>query len=134
MFSLFLTLRRLVQALREAWVEPEFRNMLILLLMLIASGTAFYAVAEGWSIVDSLYFSVITLATVGYGDLAPVTTAGKLFTIIYILVGIGLFVAVARDLATGLATSRSKKIAARRNANARKDDGMRPLPNERSSR
>ena len=106
----------------EAWVEPEFRNVLVLLLMLVASGTGFYAVAEGWSIVDSLYFSVITLATVGYGDLAPVTTAGKLFTIIYILVGIGLFVAVARDLATGLATSRSKKIAARK-SDTRKDDG-----------
>jgi voltage-gated potassium channel len=69
--------------------------------------------------VDSLYFSVITLATVGYGDLAPVTTAGKLFTIIYILVGIGLFVAVARHLATGLATSRSKKVAARKRERAK---------------
>ena len=122
MLSLFLTLRRLVQALREAWVEPEFRNVLVLLLMLIVSGTAFYAVAEGWSIVDSLYFSVMTLATVGSGSLAPVTTEGKLFTIIYVIVGIGLFVAVARYLAKGLATSRSKTISARKSGPDQDDE------------
>lgn len=123
MISFFLTVRRLGQAVREAWVEPEFRNVLVLLLMLIVSGTAFYAVIEGWSIVDSLYFSVMTLATVGSGNLAPVTTEGKLFTIIYVLVGIGLFIALARYLAKGLVTSRSKTILARKSG-PHQDDGM----------
>ena len=57
---------------------------------------------EGWSLVDALYFSIITLSTVGYGDLSPKTDVGKVFTTIYILVGIGLFVAVAHHIARQL--------------------------------
>ena len=39
---------------------------------------------------DSLYFSVITLTTMGYGDFSPSTRAGKIFTMFYIFVGIGI--------------------------------------------
>ncbi len=42
---------------------------------------------------DSLYFSTITLTTIGFGDFAPQTDAGKIFTIIYIGVGIGMILA-----------------------------------------
>lgn len=66
MFSMYMTLVRLIQALREAWVEPDFRNVLVLLLTLILSGPIFYTSVEGWGFIDSLYFSVVTLATVGY--------------------------------------------------------------------
>ena len=102
MISFILTVRRLARALTGAWQDPEFRNVFILLLMLALSGTMFYSSVEGWSILDSLYFSIVTLATVGYGDLSPKTSAGKIFTIVYLLVGIGLFVAVAQGLAKGL--------------------------------
>jgi hypothetical protein len=44
----------------------------------------------GWSVLDALYFSVITLTTVGYGDFSPQTPAGKKFTMIYVLIGLGL--------------------------------------------
>ncbi|MEL6638741.1 MAG: potassium channel family protein, partial [Bacteroidota bacterium] len=53
-------------------------------------GTIVYHYLEGWSWVDCLYFSVITLTTIGYGDFSPVTTGGKLFTILYILMGLGM--------------------------------------------
>lgn len=81
----------------------------MLLAALILSGTLFYSSFEGWSVVDSFYFSVVTLATVGYGDLAPKTVGGKLVTIVYIFVGIGVFVAVASHLARDLITARKRK-------------------------
>jgi voltage-gated potassium channel Kch len=56
----------------------------------LAAGTIFYSLTEGWSILDSLYFCVVTLATVGYGDLAPTTTAGRVFAIFYILFGLSM--------------------------------------------
>lgn len=40
--------------------------------------------------IDSFYFSFVTLATIGYGDLYPVTVLGKLFTVIYSILGLGL--------------------------------------------
>ncbi len=42
---------------------------------------------------------MITIATVGYGDFSPATFAGKLFTIFYVLCGLGLFVATATAIA-----------------------------------
>lgn len=92
MVSFSLTLARLLKALYNSWEDPYFRSNLLLVIVILLSGTLFYWQIEGWSIIDSLYFCVTTLATVGYGDLHPVTTFGKIFTMIYIVIGIGLFI------------------------------------------
>lgn len=42
---------------------------------------------EGWPIIDSLYFAVVTFTTIGYGDIAPQTLAGKLFTTVFAVLG-----------------------------------------------
>lgn len=66
----------------------------------LLSGTLFYRQAKGWSLLDSLNFSVITLTTVGYGDLTPLTAAAsKVFTIFYIFVGIGIILAFVNAVA-----------------------------------
>ena len=56
----------------------------------LVSGTIFFAFVENWSELDAFYFSVTTLTTVGFGDPAPTTTLGKLFTVVYIFVGLGV--------------------------------------------
>ena len=57
-------------------------------IILVTSATIVYRVGENWSWVDSLYFSVIAVTTVGFGDLAPTNDVTKLFTIFYVLSGI----------------------------------------------
>jgi voltage-gated potassium channel len=57
---------------------------------LILIGTITMKLIEEWSWVDSFYFAVVTATTVGFGDLTPETTSGKLFTTLYIVVGVGL--------------------------------------------
>jgi voltage-gated potassium channel len=57
-------------------------------------GVIAYHFLEGWSVLDSLYFCVITLATVGYGDITPATPVGRLFTVIYVINGIGILLAL----------------------------------------
>ena len=91
MIGLVVMLRRFVRAIRDAWKSDElFRVLLALVISLLLSGTVFFTLVEGWSVLDSLYFSVTTLTTVGFGDPAPATAAGKIFTIVYIFVGLGV--------------------------------------------
>lgn len=71
--------------------DEEFRALLILLCSSLACGTVFYWQIEHWSLLDLLYFCVMTVSTVGYGDLAPTTPVSKVFTIGFTLLGIGLF-------------------------------------------
>jgi hypothetical protein len=96
-----LVLVTLVRRLRRASNDPEFRTIALMTAALLAIGTAFYTNVEGWSPLDSLYFCVVTLATVGYGDLAPHTGFGKAFTVVYIMLGIGVIVAFADRLVKG---------------------------------
>ena len=92
MIAFFTTLRSLVAAVRRGLSDPQFRALAFLVVVLLASGTFFYWRFEDWTLIDSLYFSVITLTTVGYGDLAPSTTPSKVFTIVYVLIGLGILV------------------------------------------
>lgn len=92
MVSFSVTLARLLKALYNSWEDPYFRSNLLLVVVILFSGTLFYWQIEGWSVLDSLYFCITTLATVGNGELHPQTAFGKIFTMIYIVIGIGLFI------------------------------------------
>lgn len=80
----------LIDVLRDRDSRPVLAWALVTLLL----GTLVYHWIEGWSYLDSLYFSVISLATIGYGDFVPTTNFGKLFTIVYVINGIVILLAV----------------------------------------
>ncbi|MFH1256512.1 MAG: potassium channel family protein [Candidatus Diapherotrites archaeon] len=56
-------------------------------------GTVAYHYIEGWDFIQSFYFSVTTLTTVGYGDVHPTTDFSRLFTSFYILFNVALVLA-----------------------------------------
>lgn len=70
-------------------------------------GVFAYHWLEGWSYLDALYFCVISLATIGYGDLTPTTDLAKAFTIFYVINGIGILLA----LFDRIRVVRSKQLA-----------------------
>lgn len=67
-----------------------YRYLLFAALLALMVGTVFYHFVEHLTWLNAYYFSVITLATVGYGDITPHTNAGKIFTTFYVLFGIGI--------------------------------------------
>jgi voltage-gated potassium channel len=69
--------------------KRELFTTLALLLAILTVGTAGYFLIEGWSLLDGLYMTVITLATIGYGETHPLSDAGRVFTIVLIMGGIG---------------------------------------------
>jgi hypothetical protein len=92
-------LRRLGRSLRWVAREPESRRTLAAAAGTLVAGTVFYHLVEGWAWLDAAYFCVVTLATIGYGDLAPKTGAGKAFTVVFVLIGIGILADFFRALA-----------------------------------
>jgi hypothetical protein len=78
--------------------DPEGKVLLVSAFALLAVGTVVYTVLEGWRPLDSLYFCVVTLATVGFGDYTPTTDLAKLFTIGYIMTGIGILATFVSEL------------------------------------
>lgn len=96
MISFFISFYRLAKVMIHGIKnDPEFRFLLIFILLLLTSSTVFYTSTENWSIIDALYFSVMTMATIGYGDFVPTTDLSKLFTILFTFLSIGAFVAFA---------------------------------------
>ncbi len=90
LLPLFITIFGLIRAGASAFRDREFRALAFLLAILLVSGMFFYHEVEKWRWLDSLYFSVVTLTTIGYGDLTPHTDAAKIFTMIYIFLGLGV--------------------------------------------
>lgn len=90
MLPFFYAFYRLGRGVWGAFKDPEFEVLLTLTAVVLATGTIFYHDVEGWTYLDSLYFSVVTLTTVGYGDLFPHTAVSKIFTMVYLIVGIGI--------------------------------------------
>ena len=68
----------------------RFRLPAVLLAAVIVYGIAGYTVIEGWSVFDSFYMTIITISTVGYSELHPLSTAGRLFTSTLIVTGVGI--------------------------------------------
>lgn len=74
-------------------------------------GTVMYHFLESWSYMDSLYFSMTTLATVGYGDLHPTSKISKLFTVAYIIVGASMALFALTSISSSSANSRYSRKA-----------------------
>ncbi len=75
--------------------QKNFRIAGVIALSVLATGTIFFHFVEGLKWLDAFYFSTITLTTVGYGDITPHTDVGKLFTVFYVLIGIGIIATFA---------------------------------------
>ncbi|MFF2910140.1 potassium channel family protein [Paenibacillus sp. NPDC057934] len=91
MLSLLLTLKRLFSGLWRAFKRKNFQVLFLLVMMTLLSGTIFYVKQEGLSVIDAVYFCVATLSTLGHPTFVPQTDLGKIFTIVYIIAGTGLF-------------------------------------------
>jgi hypothetical protein len=114
MIGLLIVLRSIGIGLRRLASDPQGRGLITLVFGLVTGGALFYRQVEDLSWLDSFYFTIVTLTTVGYGDFSPQTTAGKLFTMAYLLIGIGVLVAFITEMATRLVAARAELQAARR--------------------
>lgn len=93
--------------------DPQVRPLFAAVLLLLSAGALFYTLVERWTVIDALYFCVVTLTTVGYGDLAPETDLGKLFTIVYVLAGVGLILLFVNTILSRAIRIRADELEAK---------------------
>lgn len=104
MFVFLYAFVRLFLGVKYGIRDPKFQAVTVVVLLTLLIGTIFYHNVEHWTFLDALYFSVVTLSTIGYGDLVPTTDLGKMFTVIYIFIGVGVFASFITLLAVNIGT------------------------------
>lgn len=88
----------IIRTIKAFLKDKEYRDLLLTSVTILIIGTFVYHEIEGWSYLDAFYFSFITLTTIGFGDFAPQTDPGKVFTIIYIIIGVGIILSFINTL------------------------------------
>lgn len=83
---------------------------LIIFIAVVLGGTIGFKIIENKSWVDAFYFIIVTMATVGYGDVTPVTAAGKIFAILLIVLGVSTFLGVFANGTEMILSRRDKQI------------------------
>ena len=95
-------------------IRPDIVALISSFLTLIIIGTLIFQYLERWSWVESVYFTVVTLTTVGYGDLSPTTDISRIAAVIFILAGISVFGSAISILGDISAKKRTKRVKERR--------------------
>jgi len=80
----------------------HFRRLLLLVGAVVAFGTFGYAILFGWPLVDALYMTMLTLTAVGFTEVHPLDTTGKLFTISLIVLGVSVVVIALSTMARAI--------------------------------
>jgi voltage-gated potassium channel len=79
-------------------IKTRLKIFLLVFLVVMVLGTVGFMAIEKTSLIDAAYFVIVTMATVGYGDIHPVTEWGKIFTVVLIVTGVGTFLGVVANV------------------------------------
>jgi len=100
-------------------IRRTITTIITIMISVLSFGTVGYLVIERWSFLDSLYMAAITLTTVGFGEIHPLTDNGRVFTVVLIFLGIGTIAfglstlgetLVSADLGPTLRKRRSRRM------------------------
>jgi len=111
-----------IRAIKDKW-GPLFQFVLGLLIMALVfiGGVCIYMFIEGWTFIDSFYMVVITLSTVGYGEIQPLSDRARILTSLIIICGVGNFAYLVSSFSRMLVDGHLQKLLWRRKVQRRID-------------
>jgi voltage-gated potassium channel len=90
--------------------NPKLQVAAAMVASLLTLATIYFHFVEGWTLFDSFYFSVVTMSTVGYGQIVPATVLGKIGVIVLIFSGVGALAVLVQIVATDAIERRTKRV------------------------
>lgn len=96
------------------FANRPFLTTLVAIVAVTGTGIAGFMLIEEYSLLDAVYMTVITLSTVGFREVVPLSTAGKVLTIFLIVFGFGLVVTIAGSWTRGLLEGELRELIERR--------------------
>lgn len=94
--------------------KPKITVLLIILTIIVVFDVSGYLIIERVKVIDALYMTIISISTVGFGEIFPLSPAGRIFTIFVIVSGLGTFLYSIRLIAEYSVEGRLRKILGRR--------------------
>ncbi len=95
-------------------IKARIIIVLTVLFIIVMGGALGFIVLEDRTFLDALYFSVVTISTVGYGDIHPETTGGKVLAMALIVIGVGTFLTVTANAVQMLLQRRQEQLRKQR--------------------
>ena len=98
--------------IRQAWYflqRENFDRVLLVIIILLLFSSITYSVVEERTLIDSFWWTIVTVTTVGYGDIAPTTVPGRLVALINMIVGVGVLAILSASLASILVSKKIKE-------------------------
>jgi len=92
--------KRIQKGLKTVLSSHGFIYVAAITILLIFVGGLFFSILEDSSFGDGLYWAIVTVSTVGYGDISPESTSGKMLAVILIIVGLVFFAGLTANLAS----------------------------------
>eukprot|EP00931_Biecheleriopsis_adriatica_P056881 TRINITY_DN33737_c0_g1_i1.p2 TRINITY_DN33737_c0_g1~~TRINITY_DN33737_c0_g1_i1.p2 ORF type:complete len:194 (-),score=37.66 TRINITY_DN33737_c0_g1_i1:9-590(-) len=103
--------RQLKTAVLQRWLDAGVPlGVLFLFAGLHIVGMVTFASVENWGWIDSLYFTTVTLSTVGYGDIVPETAMGRKITALFALMGVPFFATLVSDMSNVFSGSLVRRL------------------------
>lgn len=96
------------------YVPRKLLLPLLIFLVLLLSGILGYMLLEGWGVLDSLYMTIITLSTVGYGEVHDVGPGGRIFTVLLIIFGVSIITYIISLVVETLVAGEIRSVLGRR--------------------
>ena len=91
-------------------LSPAVKNLVLSIISLVFVSSVFYRYIEGWSWVDSVYVTILTITTVGHSTLIPTTTIAKIYTAVAAFVGIAMVLTLFGLISAYYVKNRPKEV------------------------